>query len=255
MNKLCCFLVATALLATLSGLSLQGSVANAAAGLHASASSVVGQLARSDVPMPLPPCPAPSGWAGRVSIKRNMVCRTMAPALAVRNSLSCSCGNSRRSRQRSVRLPTPGYPWEIWGVLTGSLLPSTPVPHSLCSFFDRTIGTAVEGSVYFYSMTNNAAATMTTGRSQGSNCTFKAVEDMCVTSHDYFKGLIVVIATQFTLSHTYSSLYQKVFITHCRMCPDSLVVKSESDPSMVSNKSVPTSHSSEQQVPNCLLSV
>jgi len=118
-------------------------------------------------------------------------------------------------------------PLEIGGVPTSFLLPSTPVPHSSCSFPDRTIGTAVEGSVCFYPMTNNAAATVTTGRSQGSNCTFKAVEDMCVTSYDHLKGLIVVIATQFTLSHTHSSLY----------------------------KSVSTSRGSERQVSNCLLSV
>src|SRR6266566_7543366 len=117
------------------------------------------------------------------------------------------------------------------------LLPSTPIPHSLCPFFDRTIGTAEEGPVYLYSMTNNAAATVTTGRSQGSNCTFKAVEDMRVTSHDHLKGLIVIITTQFTPSHTHSSLYRTILVTRCRMCPDSLVVKRESPTSTPKSRS------------------
>src|SRR5215469_2435646 len=101
---------------------------------------------------------------------------------------------------------------------------SNPVPHPLRSFFDRTIGTAVEGPVYFYPMTNNAAATVMTGRSQGSNRTFKAVENMFLPGHHHLKGLIIVIATPFTLSHIYSSLYYRVLVTRYSICPDSLVV-------------------------------
>jgi hypothetical protein len=92
------------------------------------------------------------------------------------------------------------------GVVSNSLLLSTPVPHSLSPFFGRTIRTAVEDAVDFYSMTNNAAATVMTCRSQGSNRAFKAVEDMCLPTHDHLKGLIVFIATQFTLCHTHSFL-------------------------------------------------
>jgi hypothetical protein len=65
MNKIRCSLAAIALVATLSGLFLQGSrpLANATSSQHASAVSssfVVGQLARSGGPRPLPPCPWPS---------------------------------------------------------------------------------------------------------------------------------------------------------------------------------------------------
>jgi hypothetical protein len=60
MNKIRCSLAAIVLVATLSGLFLQGSLANAASIRNASAvgsSFVVGQLARSGGPRPLPPCP------------------------------------------------------------------------------------------------------------------------------------------------------------------------------------------------------
>ncbi len=59
MNKVRCSLAVMALVATLSGLLLQGSLANAAASRHASAVSssfVVGQLARSVAVRPEPPC-------------------------------------------------------------------------------------------------------------------------------------------------------------------------------------------------------
>ena len=46
------------------------------------------------------------------------------------------------------------------GVVSHSLFPSTPVPHSLCPLFGRTICTAVEEAIDFYSMTNHAAATV-----------------------------------------------------------------------------------------------
>jgi len=61
MKKLRCSFAALALVGTLSGLFLQGSVslANAAASQHTSSSFVVGQLARSGHPRPLGPCPAP----------------------------------------------------------------------------------------------------------------------------------------------------------------------------------------------------
>jgi hypothetical protein len=61
MNKLRRLLMAIALVATLSGLFLQGSgsLANTASSWHASSASVVGQLARSGAPRPLPPCPSP----------------------------------------------------------------------------------------------------------------------------------------------------------------------------------------------------
>jgi hypothetical protein len=65
MKKIRCSLAAIVLVATLSGLFLQGSgsLANAASLRNASAvgsSFVVGQLARSGGPRPLPPCPSPS---------------------------------------------------------------------------------------------------------------------------------------------------------------------------------------------------
>jgi hypothetical protein len=50
-------------------------------------------------------------------------------------------------------------------------------------------------------MANNAATAVMTRRSQGSDCTFKAVEGMCLSTHDYLKGLIIFIATSFTVGH------------------------------------------------------
>lgn len=62
MNKIRCSLAAIVLVATLSGLFLQGSVANAASSRYASAVNsalVVGQLARSGALRPYPICPVP----------------------------------------------------------------------------------------------------------------------------------------------------------------------------------------------------
>jgi len=67
------------------------------------------------------------------------------------------------------------------------------------------MGTAVEDAVGFYPMTNNLATAMMASRSQGSNRTFEAVEDMCLPTHEYLKGLIVVIAASFTLCHPHFS--------------------------------------------------
>src|SRR5258708_35915149 len=83
--------------------------------------------------------------------------------------------------------------------------PSASVPHSLHSFFDRTIRTTVEGSIHFYSMANNATTTAMTRRGQGSNRAFKAVEDMCLPTHDNLKGFIIFVVTPFTLCHMYDS--------------------------------------------------
>jgi hypothetical protein len=56
MNKIRCFFVSIVLLATLSGLSLQGSVANAAASQHASAPFVAGKSTRLVAVRFDPPC-------------------------------------------------------------------------------------------------------------------------------------------------------------------------------------------------------
>jgi hypothetical protein len=63
------------------------------------------------------------------------------------------------------------------------------------------MSTTVEGSLYFYPMTDDPAATMLAARSEGSDCAFKAVEYMRVTRYDDFKGLVVFIAAYFTLCH------------------------------------------------------
>jgi len=65
MNKIRCSLAAIVLVATLSGLFLQGSLANATSIRNASAvnsSFVVGQLARSGGPRYNPPCPGSGTW-------------------------------------------------------------------------------------------------------------------------------------------------------------------------------------------------
>ena len=90
------------------------------------------------------------------------------------------------------------------------------ISHALCSFFDRTMSAAVKDAMDFYAMTNNAAPTVMARRSQGSDGAFKAVEDMGRSTHDDFKGFVIVIATSFTLCHVHASLFAHVSLSLSR---------------------------------------
>ena len=70
------------------------------------------------------------------------------------------------------------------GVVSHSLLPSTPVPHSLCPFFGRTLRTAVDDAIDFYSLTKNAAATgMLVASLEGLEPSFPELAGDALRSH------------------------------------------------------------------------
>jgi hypothetical protein len=82
------------------------------------------------------------------------------------------------------------------------------------------MGAAVEGAIDFYPVADNAAAAVMTGRGQGSDRAFEAIEGMGLPSHDNLKGLIVVVATPLTLGHSSSSLMNQLALgCTCRDAP------------------------------------
>lgn len=84
----------------------------------------------------------------------------------------------------------------------GEVVSSAPILDSLCPFFGRAMRTAVKDSLDFYSMANHAAATVLAGRSQLRNGTLKAIKCLSLPTQKDLKGLIVVIPTPRTLSHS-----------------------------------------------------
>ena len=64
------------------------------------------------------------------------------------------------------------------------------------------------------SVTNDATATVLTGRGQRRNRAFKAIEDMSFPTHDDLKSLIVVVMTPFTLCHLPFLLIARVCLSH-----------------------------------------
>jgi hypothetical protein len=63
------------------------------------------------------------------------------------------------------------------------------------------MSTTIDGSLDFYPMTDDPAAAVVTAGSKSREGTFKTVEHMSLASHDHLKGLIVLVAADFTLSH------------------------------------------------------
>lgn len=96
-----------------------------------------------------------------------------------------------------------------FSTLTNSLF-SNPVSYPTGPFFGRAVRAAVENPIGLYSMPNNAATTMLAGRGQACNRAFKTVECIFLTPYNDLKGLIVFVATQFTLSHIRVSFPQVV---------------------------------------------
>jgi hypothetical protein len=78
---------------------------------------------------------------------------------------------------------------------------STAISDALHSYRFCTMGAAVEGSICLYTMPNDLAAAVFTGRSKSGDGAFKAVEHVRPTSHEHLKGLIVLVAAYFTLCH------------------------------------------------------
>ncbi len=60
------------------------------------------------------------------------------------------------------------------------------------------MGAAIEVSISLYTMSNDPATAMLTGRSKSGDGAFKAVEHVRLTGHEHLKGLIVLVAAYFT---------------------------------------------------------
>ncbi len=82
-----------------------------------------------------------------------------------------------------------------------SLVNSTAISDALHSYRFCTMGAAVEGSICLYTMPNDLAAAVLTGRSKSGDGAFKTVEHVRPTSHEHLKGFIVLVAAHFTLCH------------------------------------------------------
>jgi hypothetical protein len=68
------------------------------------------------------------------------------------------------------------------------------------------MGATIEGSIGLYSVPNDLTAAVLASRGKSSNGAFKAVEHMRPTSQEHLKGLIVLVATDFTLCHAHDLL-------------------------------------------------
>src|SRR5579883_1196576 len=90
------------------------------------------------------------------------------------------------------------------------------VPYALRSFFAGAVRAAVESSVHLYAVANDAAATVMTGRGQFTDRALKTIEYMFLTGQNNLKGLVVLIATLFTLGHPRTSFSQITIFTSSR---------------------------------------
>jgi hypothetical protein len=69
-----------------------------------------------------------------------------------------------------------------------------------------TVGATEEYAVHLHAMTDDPAAAMSTGRSQGMNRAFEAIEDMYFSLFAHFETFIVFVATDLARSHRQSFL-------------------------------------------------
>jgi hypothetical protein len=86
--------------------------------------------------------------------------------------------------------------------IESSLFPLLPVSNPLSTFDGRAMSATVKDAVNFHPVTNDATTTLLTGRSQRRDCTFKAIEDVMLTTHDDLEALIVLVTTLATLTHS-----------------------------------------------------
>jgi hypothetical protein len=68
------------------------------------------------------------------------------------------------------------------------------------------MSTAEKCSICFDPMPNDTTPAMVTGRRKCMDGTLKAVEHVGVSTHHYFKSLIVLIPADFTLGHLFTSI-------------------------------------------------
>jgi len=62
--------------------------------------------------------------------------------------------------------------------------------------------TTEDVAVRFNAVTYNAAIAVRTNRRQRVDCALEAVEDVPLSSHDYFKRLVILVFANFAFRHT-----------------------------------------------------
>jgi hypothetical protein len=88
---------------------------------------------------------------------------------------------------------------------------SSSIPYFMGAFVRRTMSTTEDSFMRFHTMPDDPTAAVGTARGKNLNSTLKTVKHMELTSHCDLKGLIIVIAAFFTLSHVETS-FQRGFI-------------------------------------------
>src|SRR5215207_8396819 len=74
------------------------------------------------------------------------------------------------------------------------------------------MSTAIKDALGLHAMAYDAAGTMGTGGRQRVDSTLETVKYMCLTSHAYFKTLIVRVATHFACYFSVSPSHPHIFI-------------------------------------------
>jgi hypothetical protein len=69
----------------------------------------------------------------------------------------------------------------------------------------RAMGATEDAISFFHVMADDSATAMGAFRRQRVDRAFKAVEDMLLSSQNYFKRFVVIISADFTLSHANDS--------------------------------------------------
>ncbi len=69
------------------------------------------------------------------------------------------------------------------------------------AFLVGAMSAAIDAAAGFNAMADDLAAAMMAGGSQGMDCTFKAVKNVCLAPDHYLERFIVVVPTNFTFRH------------------------------------------------------
>jgi hypothetical protein len=70
----------------------------------------------------------------------------------------------------------------------------------------RTVGAAVDGSVDFHTVSDDAASAMRAGGRKGLDGTLKGIKGMSLAPDQDLKGFVVVVSTCFANGHKSSSV-------------------------------------------------
>jgi hypothetical protein len=70
------------------------------------------------------------------------------------------------------------------------------------------VGAAEHPISDFYSVTDDAAGTVSAGGCHRRNCTFKTVESVALAADDYIKAFVVLVSANLAGRHTGSSVVQ-----------------------------------------------